>query len=94
MEIILRWQIHPFSCLIYFRALMTSKRAEKLQGLLFWKEEDFGAKDRSKRRPQGRKRWAHAATPPGRVGPPIWGLVAPLAWFFFTKLRLDLKLPL
>ena len=35
MEIILRWQIHPFSCLIYFRALMTSKRAEKLRGLLF-----------------------------------------------------------
>ena len=94
MEIILRWQIHPFSCLLYFRALMTSKRAEKLRGLLFWKEEDFGAKERKKRSPEGRKGWDYAATPPGRVGPPILASVAPLAWVFFAKLRLDLKLRL
>ena len=49
----------------------------KFTGIIFWKEEDLGAKESSKRRPEGQKRWAHAAR--GRVGHPLLGLVAPFA---------------
>ena len=45
-----------------------------------------GTKRRSegseKRRPEGRKRWAHAARFLGRVGPPILGLEPPMPSIF------------
>ena len=73
MELILRRQKNPISFLIYFRALTTS---------FFWKEEDLGAKEASKRRPEGQKRVAHAAPIPGRMGPLIWALEALLPSIF------------
>ena len=51
----------------------------KFTGIIFWKEEDLGEKEASKRRPEGQKRVPHAAPIPGRVGPPLLGLVAPFA---------------
>ena len=46
-------------------------------GIIFLEEEDLGAKEASKRRPEGQKTWAHAAPVPGRVVHPLLGLVAP-----------------
>ena len=54
-------------------------------GIIFWKEEDFGVKDASKRRLEAAKRWAHAAPVPGRVGPTKLGLGAPLPSIFFRS---------
>ena len=51
----------------------------KFMGIIFWKEEDLGVKDASKRRLEGQTRVPHAAHVPGRVGPPLLGLVAPFA---------------
>ena len=47
-----------------------------------WKEEDLGAKEANKRRPEGQKEVAHVATVPGRVGPTISALEAPLPSIF------------
>ena len=63
----------------------------KFTSISFWKEEDLGAKEANKRRPEAQKRVAHAAKESGRVGPTILGLEAPLPSIFFPSLRLDLK---
>ena len=42
----------------------------------------FRAKDRRKRGHEGQKRWAHAATVPGRMGHPLVPLRPPFACFF------------
>ena len=48
----------------------------KFTGIIFWKEEELGAKEARKRRSEGQKRVPHAAPVPGHVGPPLLGLVA------------------
>ena len=42
-------------CIIFMRGF------RDLRGSFFWKEEDLGAKEASKRRPEGQKRVPHAA---------------------------------
>ena len=42
----------------------------KLTSIIFWKEQDLGAKEANKRRPEGPDEWAHVAQVPGHVGPP------------------------
>ena len=56
--------------------------AWKFTSISFWKEEDLWAKEASKRRPEAQKGVAHAATVPGRVGPTLLALVAPLPSIF------------
>ena len=56
----------------------TSKWPKILRGSLFWKERNVGAKESKKRRPEGRKGWAHAARFPDRVGPTKMALGPPL----------------
>ena len=68
---------NPISFLLCFRDLNDVIKSGKIQASLFWKEEDVGAKESSKRRPEGQKGVAHAATVPGHVGPTILGLEAP-----------------
>lgn len=63
----------------------------KFTSISFWKEQNVGAKEANKRRPEGQDRWAHTDRFLGRVGPLIWALEAPLLSIFFQKLRLDLK---
>ena len=46
----------------------------KFTSVNFWKEEDLGAKEANKRKPEGQDRWAHAARYMGRVGRLIWKL--------------------
>ena len=69
---------YPISFLLCFRGLNDVIMTCKFKGEIFWKEEDLGAKEASKRRPEGRKRVAHVARCRGRVGPSIFALVAPL----------------
>ena len=45
----------------------------KFTSIIFWKEQDLGAKEANKRRPEGPDEWAHAAQVPGRVGPLHFG---------------------
>ena len=79
MELILRMQKTPISFFICFRTLTTSKWAINLWGSLFWKEEDLRAKEVNERRPEGQNRGPHMARYRGRVGSPIYALVAPFA---------------
>ena len=51
-------------------------------GIIFWKEQSVGAKEAKKWKPEGQKRWAHAARFLGRVGPPILGLEPPMPSIF------------
>ena len=60
----------------------SSEKYGKIRRSLFWKEEDIGAKESSKRSPEGQKGVAHAALVPGRVGPTILGLGAPAPSIF------------
>ena len=48
----------------------------------FWKEQSVGVKEAKKWRPEGQKRWAHAARFLGRVGPPKLALEAPMPLIF------------
>ena len=50
----------------------------KFTSISFWKEEDLGAKEANKQRPEAQKRVAHAARFLGRVGSPILALGPPL----------------
>ena len=77
MELTLRRQKILFLSFYVSGTLTTSWWPEKLRGSIFWKEEDLRAKEASKRRPEGRKKVAHAATIAGRVGPILLGLGAP-----------------
>ena len=53
----------------------------KFTSISFWKEEDLGAKEANKRRPEAQKRGSHAAQVPGRVGPLNFGLRLPFVRF-------------
>ena len=66
MELTLRRQKTLFLSFFFcFRDPNDVQKLWKIQASVFWKEEDLGAKGGSKRRPEGRKRVAHAATVPG-----------------------------
>ena len=60
----------------------SSEKYGKIRRSLFWKEEDVGAKESSKRSPEGQKGVAHAAPVPGHVGPTILALGAPQPTIF------------
>ena len=70
---------NPYFFPYLFQGLNDVIMSCKFTGIIFWKEEDLGAKEASKRRPEGRKRVPHAARYRGRVGPPLLALVAPFA---------------
>ena len=57
----------------------------KFTGIIFWKKQSVGKNDAKKWRPEGRKGVAHAAWFLGRVGYPIWALVALFASIFLPK---------
>ena len=82
MELTLRRQKTLFLSFYVSGTQTSSKNSGKIQASVFWKEEDLGAKEASKRRPEGRKGGAHAARYCGRVGPTHLGLVAPLPSIF------------
>ena len=70
----------PYFFLYLFQGLNDVIMSCKFTGIIFfWKEEDLGAKEANKRRPEGQNRVPHAAPVPGRVGPPLLALVAPFA---------------
>ena len=77
MELTLRRQKTLFLSFYVSGTQTSSKNYGKIQASVFWKEEDLGAKEASKRRPEGRKGVAHAARYCARVGPTRLGLVAP-----------------
>ena len=68
---------NPYFFLYLFQDLNDVIMSCKFTGIFFWKDEHLGAKEASKRRPEGQKRVPHAAPVPGRVGPPLFVLVAP-----------------
>ena len=70
---------NPYFFPYLFQGLNDVIMSCKFMGIIFWKEEDLGAKEASKWRPEGQKRVPHAALVPGRVGPPLLALVAPFA---------------
>ena len=51
----------------------------KFRGVIILEGQDFGAKEVNERRPEGQEGGSHSAPVPGRVGPPLLGLVAPFA---------------
>ena len=75
----------PYLFPYLFQGLNDVIMSYKFTGSFFWKEEDLGAKEASKRRPEGQKRVPHAAPVPGRVGPPLLCLVAPFALIVLPK---------
>ena len=44
----------------------------KFTGVIILEGEDLGAKKVNERRPEDQKGGSHAATVPGRLGPPFW----------------------
>ena len=70
---------NPYFFPYLFQGLNDVIMSCKFTGIIFWKEEDLGAKEASKRRPERQKRVPHVAPIPGRVGPPLLALVAPFA---------------
>ena len=82
MELTLRRQKTLFLSFYVSGTQTTSKNYGKIQASIFWKEEDLGAKESSKRSPEGKKRGAHAAKYCSRVGPTILALVALLPSIF------------
>ena len=79
MELILRRQKTPISFLYLFQDLNVIIMSYKFTGIIILEGGRPRAKEASERRPEGQKRMPHAATVPGRVGPPISALVAPFA---------------
>jgi len=82
MELTLRRQKTLFLSFYVSGTQTSSKNYGKIQASVFWKEEDLGAKEASKRRPQGREGVAHVATVPGHVGLTLLALGAPLPSIF------------
>ena len=82
MELTLRRQKTLFSIFWCFRDPNDVQMTWKFTSISFWKEEDLGAKEANKRRPEAQKGVAHAARYRGRVGPTIWSLEAPLPSIF------------
>ena len=70
---------NPYFFPYLFQGLNDVIMSWKFTGIIFWKQEDLGAREASKRRPDGQRRVPHAAPVPGHVGPPLLGLVAPFA---------------
>ena len=85
MELTLRRQKTLFLSFYVSGTQTSSKNYGKIQASVFWKEEDLGAKEASKRRPEAQKRVAHAGTVPGRVGPTLLALGAPLTWILLRE---------
>ena len=80
MELILRRQKKPYFFPYLFQGLKNVIMSCKFTRIIFfWKEEDLGAKEASKRRPEGQKRVPHVAPVHAHVGPPLLGLMAPFA---------------
>ena len=77
MELTLRRQKTLFFSFYVSGTQTSSEKYGKIRRSLFWKEEDVGAKESSKRSPEGQKGVARAAPVPGRVGPTILALGAP-----------------
>ena len=73
---------NPISLFECFRDPNDVQMTYKITSVNIWKEEDLGAKEANKRRPEAQKRVAHAAPVPGRVGPTLLALVAPLSSIF------------
>ena len=71
----------PYFIPYLFQGLNDVIMSCKFMGIIFWKEEDLGAKEASKRRPEGRKRVPHAARYRGRVGHPLLPLRSLFACF-------------
>ena len=67
---------NPYFFVYLFQDLNDVIMSYKFMGII---KEDLGAKESSERRPEGKKRVPHAATVPGRVGPPNFALIAPFA---------------
>ena len=94
MELTLRRQKTLFFPFMFQGPKRRQKNMEKIQRSLFWKEEDVGAKESSKRSPQGKKGWP---TRPGTVA--AWGQLVWASWLrcrrsFVHRLRLDLETPI
>ena len=82
MELTLRRQKTLFLSFYVSGTQTTSKWPANLRASNIWKEQDRGAKEANKRRPEGPDEWAHAAHVPGRMGPPLLGLGALLPSIF------------
>ena len=82
LELTLLWQETLFSIFLSFRDPNDVQLTYKFTGIIFWKEEDVGAKEAKKWRPEGQKRWAHAARFLGHVGPINLALEAPTPSIF------------
>ena len=94
MELTLRRQKTLFLSFYVLGTQTTSKNYGKIQASLFWKEEDLGAKEASKRRPEGKKGWP---TRPGTVaawGPPVWPSWLRCLRSFLHRHSFDLKTPI
>ena len=94
MELTLRRQKTLFLSFYVSGTQTSSKNYGKIQASIFWKEEDVGAKESSKRSSQGRKGWP---TRPGTVatwGPLVWPSWLRCRRSFVHRLRLDLKTPI
>ena len=94
MELILRRQKTLFFFLYLFQDLNDVIMSYKFRRFISLDGEDLGAKEVNERRPEDRNRGSHAATVPGRVGPPILALVARLHRSFAQKHPRDLKTPI
>ena len=81
----------PYFFSYLFQCLNDVIMSYKFTGIIFWKEEDLGAKEASKRRPEGQKRVPHADPVPGRMGPPLLALVAPFASILLSEASSNLK---
>ena len=82
MELTLRRQKTLFSIFRCFRDPNDVQMTCNFGSINIWKEEDLGAKEANKRRPEAQKGVAHAARYRGRVGPTFWSLDAPLPSIF------------
>ena len=77
---------HPSFFLLSFRYPNDVQITSLFTGaIFFWKEQDLEEKEASKRRPEGQKRWAHAALVPDRMGPLNLGLEPPTPLIFLLE---------
>ena len=67
---------NPFFFVYLFQDLNDVIMSYKFRGVIILEGEDLVAKEVNKRRPGDQKGGSHAATVPGRVGPPQLALVA------------------
>ena len=70
---------NPYFFLYLFKDLNDVITSYKFRKVIILEEEDLGAKIVNERRPEDQDRGSHAATVPGRVGPPTLALVATFA---------------